>query len=73
MAGAVRNAIAMMGLGLGEAVAMASRAPAEFLGLDKELGRIAPGFRASLVVAGEGLVVRETWVDGMRIFSANTA
>ncbi len=43
MAGAVRNAVDMLGLDLAEASRMASRNPAEFLGLDGELGRIAPG------------------------------
>jgi N-acetylglucosamine-6-phosphate deacetylase len=45
---------------------MASANPARFLGLERELGRIAPGYRANLVVADEGLVVRETWIDGVR-------
>lgn len=69
MAGAVRNAMLMLGLSLPEAVAMASRSPAEFLGLDKDLGQIALGARASLVVADDGLVVRETWIDGVQIFA----
>ena len=43
---------------------MASRAPAEFLGLGRELGRIAPGFAASLVHLDESLNVQETWIDG---------
>jgi N-acetylglucosamine-6-phosphate deacetylase len=43
---------------------MASRNPAEFLGLGDEFGRIAPGYRASLVLVDEQLEVRETWIDG---------
>ena len=43
---------------------MASRYPAEFLGLGRELGRIAPGYRANLVLADERLDVMETWIDG---------
>ena len=33
---------------------MASRTPAAFLGLDRELGRVAPGYRADLVAWGRG-------------------
>ena len=46
------------------ALAMASRVPAEFLRLDGELGRIAPGYRASLVLLDDDLKVRATWIDG---------
>jgi N-acetylglucosamine-6-phosphate deacetylase len=64
MAGAVRNAVQMLAIGLPEAVRMASANPAEFLGLDGDLGRIAPGLRANLVLADDQLAVRETWIDG---------
>ena len=64
MAGAVRNAVAMMGVTLTQALQMASRNPAEFLGLGHELGRIAPGYRADLVLLGETLTVQETWIGG---------
>ena len=33
-------------------------------GLDDELGRIAPGYRASLVLLDDELKVRATWIDG---------
>jgi N-acetylglucosamine-6-phosphate deacetylase len=66
MAGAVRNAVAMLGLDLADAVAMASTHPAEFLGLGDELGRIAPGYRASLAVLDEQCRVSATWIDGVR-------
>jgi len=64
MATAVRNAVDMLGLDLAEAVRMASLHPAEFLGLGDELGRIAPGYRASFVVADDDLTVLDTWIDG---------
>ena len=64
MASAVRNAVAMLGIGLAEAVRMASTYPAEFLGLGDELGRIAPGYRANLVLADDQLNVLDTWIDG---------
>lgn len=64
MAGAVRNAISLLGLDLDTAVRMASRHPAELMGLGRELGRIAPGYRADLVLATDALEVLETWIGG---------
>ena len=66
MATTVRNAVAMLGLSLADAVRMASEYPARFLGLDGELGRIHPGYRANLVVANERLEVEGVWIDGVR-------
>lgn len=66
MASCVRNAVSLLGLSLPEAVRMASLYPAEFLGLSHELGRIAPGYRANLVLADDRLNVLETWIDGQR-------
>jgi len=65
MAGTVRNAVQMLGLTLPEAVRMASLHPAAFLGLADDVGRIAPGLRANLVLADDQLAVRETWIDGI--------
>lgn len=64
MAGAVRNAVSMLGLPLPEAVRMASRYPAEFLGIGQDVGRIAAGYRANLVQADDALNVLKTWIDG---------
>ena len=65
MATAVRNTVGALGLPLEAALHMASRAPAEFLGLGAALGRIAPGYRASLVLLDDDLAVTETWIDGV--------
>lgn len=65
MASAVRNAVSMLGLDLAEAVAMASTNPAAFLGLDHELGRIAPGLRANLVLLDDDIQVVQSWIDGV--------
>jgi N-acetylglucosamine-6-phosphate deacetylase len=54
----------MLHLSLPEAVRMASRNPAEFLGLAHELGQIRAGYRANLVLADTELNVLETWIDG---------
>jgi N-acetylglucosamine-6-phosphate deacetylase len=67
MASAVRNAVAMLGASLPDALRMASRNPAEFLGLGDRLGRIAAGHRADLVAfRPEDLRVLRTWVAGTR-------
>jgi N-acetylglucosamine-6-phosphate deacetylase len=65
MVGAVRNAVSMLGLSLETAVAMASRAPAAFLGLADRRGTIAAGQAADLVLLDDALNVRETWIDGV--------
>ena len=65
MASAVRNSVAHLGLPLEAALRMASRSPAEFLGLGHELGRVAPGHRADLVLLDDDLCVVETWIDGV--------
>ena len=64
MAGAVRNSVERLGLALPDALRMASLIPARFLRLDHEMGRIAPGYRADLVLLDESLQVRETWIGG---------
>jgi len=64
MDAAVRYAIGEAGVSLAEALIMASRTPAEFLRRGDELGRLAPGYLASLVHLDENLRVRETWVEG---------
>ncbi len=67
MAQAVRNAVSMLAVNLAEAVQMATRHPAAFLGLDAELGRIAAGYRANLVLADDDLNVLDTWIDGLSL------
>ena len=61
---AVRYVVNVVGLDLGDALAMASRVPATFLRRDNELGRIAPGHLASLVHLDDELRVLETWIEG---------
>ena len=62
---AVRNAVTLLDLALADALIMASRTPAAFLGLESELGRIAPGYRADLVAFNNNFEVVGTWVDGI--------
>ncbi|MFC4311368.1 N-acetylglucosamine-6-phosphate deacetylase [Steroidobacter flavus] len=64
MATAVRNSLEMLDVDLPHAARMASLYPATFLGLDRELGRIEPGYRADLVLVDQELNVVETWIEG---------
>ncbi len=61
---AVRYCVHSLGLELGEALRMASRTPAAFLGRDSDLGRIEPGCLASLVHLDKNLMVKQTWING---------
>ena len=61
---AVHNAVALLGVGIADALTMASRTPATFLGLESELGAIAPGYRADLVAFSSKFEVIQTWVSG---------
>ena len=73
MAGAVRNAVNMLGLDLNTASRMASRNPAEFLGLGELMGRIAPGLRANLVLLDDELSVLDTWIGGRSLAETDAA
>ena len=64
MAGAVRNAIAMLRVSPETALRMASRHPAGFLHMDQAAGRIAPGLNASLVALDEAFNVTRSWING---------
>jgi N-acetylglucosamine-6-phosphate deacetylase len=67
MASAVRNCVQLVGVALTDALRFASLHPAEFLGLEAELGRIAPGLRADMVAIDcETIEVHHTWVAGKR-------
>jgi N-acetylglucosamine-6-phosphate deacetylase len=65
MDAALRYAVDILGVELGEALRMASLNPASFIRRDHDLGRIAPGYRANLVLLDKALTVRGTWVDGV--------
>jgi N-acetylglucosamine-6-phosphate deacetylase len=62
---AVRNAVALLEISLVDGLIMASRTPAAFLGLESELGRIAPGYRADLVAFNPNFKVVGTWIGGV--------
>jgi N-acetylglucosamine-6-phosphate deacetylase len=64
MMDAVRNAVTLLDVTIEDALVMASRTPATFLGLQSQLGSIAPGYRADLVAFSSTFEVLETWVAG---------
>jgi N-acetylglucosamine-6-phosphate deacetylase len=61
---AVRNCVEHVGLDLDESLRMATLYPARVLGLDQQLGRIAPGYEATLSLFDEQLEPRGTVVAG---------
>jgi N-acetylglucosamine-6-phosphate deacetylase len=64
MAQAVRNAVSLLGLQPAQAIAMATQTPAAFMGLSHEVGRIAPGLRADMVLLSPALEVLGTMLGG---------
>ena len=64
LCGAVAQAIALLGLAPEEALRMASLYPARFLGLDRQLGRLAPGYRADIVLLDDRLRAAGSWLAG---------
>jgi N-acetylglucosamine-6-phosphate deacetylase len=64
MDAAVRYCVGKLDVKLEDALRMASLNPATFIRSERELGRIAPGYLASLVHLSDGLEVLQTWIDG---------
>lgn len=62
----VKNVVAMMDCALDDALAMASRTPAHFIGLEKSHGRIAPGYRADMIAFTQDFRVTDSWIGGAR-------
>ena len=60
------------GAGLPEAVAAATRIPADLIGRP-DLGRLVPGAAADLAWLGDDLRTRATWVAGERVYPLPTA
>ncbi|MCE9562561.1 MAG: N-acetylglucosamine-6-phosphate deacetylase [Planctomycetes bacterium] len=66
----VRTFHSLTGVPLEVVVRMASLTPARIAGWDRELGSIAIGKRADLLVLDKSLQVRQVYRDGERIWSA---
>ena len=71
MAGAVRNSVRELGVELEEALRMASRYPADFLGRSANLGRLTEGASADMVLLDDSQQVRATWIGGDTVYRAN--
>lgn len=65
----VKSAVSF-GIPLEEAVKMASLTPAKAVGLDEEIGSIAPGKHADLVVADRDLSVKMAFKDGVLVYQS---
>ncbi|QYJ78059.1 N-acetylglucosamine-6-phosphate deacetylase [Shewanella acanthi] len=68
MASAVDNTVSMLGLGLDEALRMASLYPAQFLGIDKQYGTIASGYRADLLLLNGKNQVLANYIAGQQVY-----
>jgi N-acetylglucosamine-6-phosphate deacetylase len=66
MATAVRNCVRLLDVPLESALRFASANPASFLGVERWLGHLAPGYRADLVAIDPATVeVTGVWSAGM--------
>lgn len=65
---AAANLHKLAGVGLREALHMASLSPAKFLGIDGHTGSIAPGKAADLAILNESGQVQATFVAGKPVF-----
>lgn len=59
-----------IGLPLGESLRMASRYPAEAIGIAERFGHLRRGAVASMVHLSDDLEVLSTWIAGQRVFAA---
>ncbi|MDP2559536.1 N-acetylglucosamine-6-phosphate deacetylase [Psychrobium sp. 1_MG-2023] len=64
MASAVRNTHRHLDVSLAESLNMASLYPAQYLSLDKSLGRLIVGARADFIALNDNVEVTRTWVAG---------
>jgi N-acetylglucosamine-6-phosphate deacetylase len=68
MASAVRNCVRLCDVSLSDALRLATRNPAEFLGLGNKLGRLAPGLRADMIALDPASIeVLDSWVAGANV------
>ena len=67
--GILQSTVAM-DIPLADAVRMATYNPAKVLGVEHEVGQIAPGLRADFLVCTPDLRLSQVWLGG-KIFSRN--
>ncbi len=63
----ILKATVAMGIPLTDAVAMATRNPARVLGVEQQVGSIAPGLRADFLVCSPGLKLEQVFLGGKRL------
>ena len=66
LASAVKNAVALVGIPLDDALRAASLVPARFLGIERHRGTLSAGTRADIVALTTDLDVLTTWIAGKR-------
>lgn len=64
---AVRNMVEHTGITAEDAIHMASLHPARLLGMDNQLGSLAPGKRANLIALDRGLHLHNIWIQGQAL------
>lgn len=67
MAKAVKNCQSMLGCSLSESLNMASLNPATYLGLENEIGSLAVGKRASMLLINKQCEIQASWIDGIQV------
>jgi len=67
MLSAVNNASQMLQLNWFDAVNLASKKPAEFLGLNERYGTLKKGAAASMLLLDENKKIISSWIDGIKI------
>jgi N-acetylglucosamine-6-phosphate deacetylase len=66
---ALRNAVTVVGISLADAVTSVTTTPAAALGRGHDLGAVAPGYVADLVLLSADLRVEAVFADGVQIFA----
>ena len=64
LADAVKHCVNNIGVDLAEALRMASLYPANFLGIDRQFGKLLPGYAADVVMLDKVLNPVKTWISG---------
>ncbi|MCP4319377.1 MAG: N-acetylglucosamine-6-phosphate deacetylase [Hyphomicrobiales bacterium] len=69
MISAVRYMADTVGIGLEEAIRMASLYPAQCMNIDHTLGHLLAGAKANFLHLDDKQNIRQVWIDGKKIFS----
>jgi N-acetylglucosamine-6-phosphate deacetylase len=69
---AFRNILAFTGCTVAEAARMSATTPARLAGVDRQKGRLTPGYDADVTVLSPDLSVESVWQGGRRAYPAAT-